>query len=219
MIDCLYNITAILQDPGTNGPWFRKSGYKKTFLALDNDEKRFGGGRPKWDSWIAESRGLLDFGMREVGMKMADVLAEKPWPTLGRYIGDKQPGGTITPHQDFLNTFLYGKWREYSAIAHGAFEGLMPVAMFYTSDSMPHEFRPQIDEQHPKILSLHLGRAAGVLLCMVTELQAHFRFDDSGARINERIHAMWNVLMPIFEIKELYDERYGQLMKDKHIDP
>ena len=29
MIDSLYNVTAILQDPSTNGPWFRKSGYKK----------------------------------------------------------------------------------------------------------------------------------------------------------------------------------------------
>jgi hypothetical protein len=30
--------------------------------------------------------------------------------------------------------------------------------------------------------------------------------------INERIHKMWNALMPVFEVKELYDERYSQLI-------
>jgi hypothetical protein len=79
--------------------------------------------------------------------------------------------------------------------------------------------RPNIDAQHPKVLALHIGRAAGVLLCIITELKAYFHFDDDGARINERIHAMWNALMPVPEIKELYDERYAQLMKDKRIIP
>jgi hypothetical protein len=29
MIDCLYNVTAILQNPKENGSWFRKSGFRK----------------------------------------------------------------------------------------------------------------------------------------------------------------------------------------------
>jgi len=218
LIDCLYNVTAILQDPSTNGAWFRMSGYRKLLGALDEDEKRYGG-QPKWDEWIKKSRDGLDFGMRADGIKRADVLALKSfWPTLGKYIADKQPGGVTTPHQDFLKTFTFGIWRQYSAMAHGAFEGLMSTAMYYIVDSMPHEDRPKIDAQHPRLLALHIGRAAGVLLCIVTELQAHFRFDDSGARINERIHEIWNALMPVFEIRELYDERYAQLMSDRHID-
>ena len=55
------------------------------------------------------------------------------------------------------------------------------------------------------------------MLCIVTELQAYFHFDDDGARINERIHAMWNALVPAFDAKEIFDERYAQLMKDKGI--
>jgi hypothetical protein len=218
MIDCLYNITAILRNPGVNGPWFRQSGYRKMLAALDEDEKRYGG-QPKWDAWLANARSGLDLGMRAAGVKMADVAAAKSWPTLGKYISDKQPGGAPTPHQDFLKAFAFGEWREYSSMAHGAFEGLMPVAMFYIGDSMLHEDRPRIDEHHPKLLFMHIGRAAGVLLCIITELQAYFRFDDDGARINERIHAMWNALMPVFEVKELYDERYAVLMKDRHICP
>jgi hypothetical protein len=218
MIDCFYNITAILQDPSANGSRFRRSGFKKALATFDEDEKRYGG-QPKWDRWIKKNRDGLDFAVRECGLTMADVLAQTAmWPTLGKYIGDKMPGGTITAHQDFLKTFIHGNWREYSAMAHGAFEGLLPVAMYYISDSMPHEDRPKMDDVYPKILSVHIARAAGVLLSIVTELQAHFHFDDDGARINPRIHAMWNVLMPVFEVKELYEERYKQLMKDRHID-
>src|SRR5208283_5708750 len=60
-------------------------------------------------------------------------------------------------------------------------------------------------------------KAAAILLCIVTELQAHFHFD--GANIDERIHKIWNALMPAFAVKQLYSERYEQLMKDKGINP
>jgi len=157
--------------------------------------------------------------MRAIGIRRDELSSAISWPTLGKYISRKQPGGQTTSHQEFLRTFAYGPWREYSAMAHGAFEGLMLVAMYYIADSMPHEDRQKIDEQHPKVLALHIGRVAGVLLCIITELQAYFRFDDDGARINARIHAIWNALSPVFEIKELYDERYAQLMKDKGMNP
>jgi len=60
IIDCLYNVTAILQNPGTNGPWFRKSGYKRTLEALDLEEERYAG-KPAWDSWIKRNRDAIDF--------------------------------------------------------------------------------------------------------------------------------------------------------------
>jgi hypothetical protein len=68
---------------------------------------------------------------------------------------------------------------------------------------MPPDDRPKIDETFQRILFIHIGRAAGVLLCIVTEVQAYFKFDDNGARINERIHEIWNALIPVPEIKEL----------------
>lgn len=216
MIDCLYNITAILQDPSVNGPRFRKSGIRKTLEALQDDEARYGG-QQKWDDWIRKGRDFIAQQIRAEGLTMSEILETVPWPTLGKYISDKQPGGAITPHQRFLKTFTYGPWREYSAMAHGAYEGLIRVGIFYVADSVPHETRPKLDEDHPRLLALHIGRAALILLSIITELQAHFRFD--GANINERIHKMWNALMPVFEVKELYTERYAQLMKDKGITP
>jgi hypothetical protein len=214
MIDCLYNITAILQDPDQNGPRFRKSGYKNLLDGLDKDQARYGG-KPEWDEWIAKGREQLDFDVRCQGLTVANVIVEKEWPTLGRYINTPRKGGTFTPHQEFLKTLVHGPWREYSAMAHGASDGLLRTAVFYVTDSLPHEERPKLDDGHLRLLSSHIAQAAAILLCIVTELQAHFHFD--GANIDERIHKMWSTLMPTFVVKELYTERYEKLMKDKNI--
>ena len=50
MIDCLYNITIILQNPRANGLWHRKSGYRKALKAFDDEEAIYRG-RPEWDEW------------------------------------------------------------------------------------------------------------------------------------------------------------------------
>ena len=136
---------------------------------------------------------------------------------MGKYLSEKGSGGTLTSHQTFLKTFTYGIWREYSAMAHGGFEGLMGSAAFYMRDMQEHEFRPKMDEAYPRLMSLHIMRAAAILLCIVTELQGYFRFD--VAIINARIYKIWNALMPAFVVKELYDERYAQLMSSKGIKP
>lgn len=214
MIDCLYNITAILDDPAENGPRFRRSGLKKAFDALDEDEKKYGG-RAEWDNWINGRRQQLLFQMKADSIKMDEVLAEPMWPTMGTYVKRLQAGGVTTPHQDFLKSFTYLAWREYSAMAHCTFEGLMLTGVFFIPDKFSHEQRPKIDEAHSRMIFLHISRVAAILLCIVTEVQAHFKFD--GANINERIHEMWDVLQPVAEIKELYSERYQRLMHERNI--
>jgi len=68
MIDCLYNITAILQNTGVKGYEFRASGYKLMLQALDNDQSRYGGDA-KWDEWISRQRKLIEFDMRTSGLR------------------------------------------------------------------------------------------------------------------------------------------------------
>jgi hypothetical protein len=214
MIDCLYNITAILDNPAENGPRFRRSGLKNAFDALDQDEIKYGG-KEEWDNWIKGRRAELMFRMRTDNIEMADVVAEPMWPTMGTYVKRLQPGGVTTQHQDFLKSFTYLAWREYSAMAHYTYEGLMITGVFFISDMIPHEQRPTIDEAHSRMLFLHISRVAAILLCIITEIQAHFKF--AGANINERIHEMWDVLQPVAEVKELYTDRYQRLMVEKNI--
>lgn len=218
MIDCFYNITAILQNPAVKGAEFRSSGYKAKLTALNEDAAKYGG-QKEWDEWIAKSRTLLKQDMQNNGFKEAEVLQASQWPTLGRYIKSPQPGGTFSPHQQALKLLSYGPWREYSALSHGTFDGLLDTAMSYIPDMLTIEERPKLDEILPLKLSTHISQAAGILISVVTELQAYFHFDDAGARINERIHEVWNALQPTFTVKELYEERYAQLMRDKDINP
>jgi hypothetical protein len=216
MIDCLYNITAILKNPGPKGYQFRESGYKKMLEALDADEMQYGGD-PKWDAYIADCRAALKLDMGSNGLTEDEVRAARTWPTLGRYIrGDeKEP---LTEHQLFLKKLTYGIWQEYSAMAHLAFEGLMPTAIFHMPGDIPHGARSQFDSViSEKMISLHIFRAAAVLLAMLTEVQAYFRFD--GARIDQRMHEIWKALLPVFGVKELYEGRYAQLLKDKGMMP
>jgi hypothetical protein len=125
--------------------------------------------------------------------------------------------GTFTDHQIFLQTFSYGMWREYSAMAHAGFDGLMESGVYLMRDALPHDSRAKLDEKFPKLMSLHLFRGALILLCMVTEIQAYFGF--SEANINQRIQKVWEVLLPVFEVRELFDERYARLMRSKGVYP
>ncbi len=215
MIDCLYNITAILQNPGVKGHQFRESGYKLTLQTLDADEVRYGGD-PKWDSYIAGRRKMIEFDMRTNGITEAQVKAAKTWPTLSAYLRVKK-GVPLTPHQEFLKRLTLGFWQEYSGISHATFQGLLPIAIFLAPKDLPHEERPKVDLASDWMIALHISRVAAILLCMLTEVQAYFRFD--GAHINQRLHEVWKALVHVPEIKELYDERYAKLMKEKGINP
>jgi hypothetical protein len=215
MIDCLYNVTAILEDPAEKGKAYRKSGLKKRLLDIDEDQETYGG-RPEWDSYNSNQRRALDILIRSSGFTEDKIREAKGWPTLGIYIQGKPE--TLTPHQRFLKNFTYLQWRQYSALSHGTLEGYIgdiPAGAYFASDSFPHELRPKIEAMYTDFLTRHIGRAATVLLCLVTEIQAYFRFD--GANINDRICKMWEALMDLFEAKELYVERYSGLMRDRGI--
>ncbi len=215
MIDSLYNITAILTEPGTKGREFRASGYKQILEGLDADEKQYGG-QSKWDEYIARHRRGINFDMRANNVDQAEVQAARRWPTLGKYLLAKK-GVSLTPHQEFLKNLTYGLWREYSSMAHVTFNGLLPTAAFFTTSDIPHEDRKKFDDVSERMMSMHITRVAAILLCTLTEIQAHFRFGD--ARISERLHEIWNALIPAFEVKELYDSRYEKLMRDRGIEP
>ncbi len=216
VIDCLYNITSILQDPAGTGAWFRKSGYKRELADLEEDRQRYGG-RAEWDEWLAKRASAIDLSIRVDNFALSDVQSTNNWPTLGTYVRSPQTGGIFSPHQQFLKPFTYGNWRKYSAMAHGAYEGLLNAAPYYASDILDDANRESLEDSNDRTVSLHLGRVATLLLCIITELQAYFGFDSNGARIGERMHEMWNALIVIPECKELHEGHYEQLMEDRHI--
>jgi hypothetical protein len=222
LIDCLYNVTAILQNPRQKGAEYRMSGIHKMLADLDEDAREYSGDA-KWDAYVTERRKNVELLVRMSGFTLDQVMRAGPWPTFGKYISDRQPGGGFSDHQMFLKRFAHMEWRQYSGLSHGAYEGFtgflgdVPVGAYFMRDFLPRDIRPNVDGRFDIFLSTHLTRAATVLLCTVTELQAYCRFD--GANIDHRIWTIWQALLPLFDPKELYDARYAKLMADHGIAP
>src|SRR5260370_555610 len=176
MIDCMYNVTAILENPAERGPAYRKSGLKRRLRDIADDEEKYGG-KEEWDAFNIKRREGLNLLIRACGFTDDEVMAAKGWPTLGKYIQGKVE--SLTPHQRFLKTFTYLHWRQYSALSHGGLEGYIgdpPLGAYFIIDTLPHDQRPKIEALYPIFISRHVGRAATVLLCLITEIQAQFRF-------------------------------------------
>jgi hypothetical protein len=213
MIDCLYNVTAILQNSGPKGYQFRESGYSIALKVLEAEDVRYGG-EPKWDGYISQRRDFIRTVMRIDGITVDDVKAASPWPTLSAYLRVNK-NNPDTPHKEFLRTLAYVFWQEYSGMAHATFQGLTATGSFHAPKDLTHEARPALDSAGERIIFLSVSRAAAILLCLLTEVQAYFMFD--GANINKRLHGVWKALNVAFDIKELYRLRYKQLMKRKGI--
>jgi hypothetical protein len=220
LIDCLYNITRILGNPADNGPAYRKSGLRKILEELNELSQTYRG-KPEWQAYVEERRKHVEMLLRMSGYTVDEVMAQPYWQTLGNYLSARKTGGTLDSHQQFMKTFTFFDWRQYSALSHGAYEafagimGHVPLGAYYLTDFLPHEARPKIADSYEMFLSTHIGRAALILLCIVTEIQAHARFH--GHNIDERIVRMWDALMPLYDTKELYDGHYVKLMADRGI--
>src|SRR5260370_35541373 len=149
LIDCLYNITSILENPAGKASEYRKSGLRKTLEDLNEDQYRYGG-NPKWDEYINQRRGPVELLIRMSGFTLADVMKQPMWQTLSSYINTKGPGGTLTPHQKFLKTFTHMEWRQYSALSHGAYEafigtiGHVTAGENFVNGFLPHEPKPNV---------------------------------------------------------------------------
>jgi hypothetical protein len=157
---------------------------------------------------LANKRKNLD---EAVKWSSIDITLKADWTALGSY---SKPRARVvrTPHQVFIDTFTFGAWAEYSAISHGSFEGLLEVAPFFVSDIGSVKMRSVVDSRYLQQMTLHVMRAATLLLCLVTELQVYFRFDDH--QIDPMLAYIWESMSGIYEAKELYDERYRKLMED-----
>jgi hypothetical protein len=210
LIDCLYNITVIIENPVEQGRKFRLGGLKKFLLNLEEEEARYGS-RPEWQRHFQDRRRLLASILAQTGVNEAEFRAAKVWPTFGRYMSDCY--GKDTPLQTFFRSLTIGSWSDYSALMHASFEGLLPNIAYFVADALPHDSRPELGVQFLPYITMHLCRAAGLLLCILTEVQTRFRYDrEKTARIDERLRELWKALTVAAEPREFYDERYRALM-------
>jgi hypothetical protein len=210
MIDGFYNATAMLDDP-TRALKFRISGYYRKREALHADEARYGTD-PSWQADFSHRRKALAEGMRADRITDADLDDKgNRWPLLSEYLRVTS-ADPDTPHKQLLRHLTLGFWREYSAISHSSFDALADLYPFIATDRLPHEVRSQAQTAALRHITMHIGRAGGLLLCLLTELQQFFKFNDF--EIDRRLRRVWSAMIPLYEVRELYDFRYGRILRE-----
>ena len=210
MIDALYNATAMMEDTSLASV-FRASGYKQLLLDLEIDKQRYGTDQ-RWILSSDERIRRLSLDWRASGFTEDQIRTASYWPTLTRYLTSSPKR---TPNKLFLESLTLGYWKEYSALSHATFQGLMEVGIFFKREGVPHESREDMLDQGEYMITSHVGRAAGLLLCFATELQARYKF--SGVNLTQRFYDAWKALVVMPEIQELYEVRYRSLIRSKQI--
>jgi hypothetical protein len=206
MIDGFYNCTAMLDDPSRSRV-FRISGYYRMREALVADEAKYSS-EPSWQEFLEQSRLNLDGGMKAENITNADLDNKaNRWPLLGEYLG-RQPE---TPHKQLLRKMTLGFWKEYSSISHASFDALVSLFPFVARDRIPLDQRDGLLDVDDRNIAMHLGRASGVLAMLLTEFQHFYKF--AGHEIDQRLAQIWAALIPMAEVRELYEYRYKEILR------
>ena len=208
IIDGFYNCTALLDDPSRSRT-FRIGGFFRLRQALREDEERYKND-PAWQNDFQNRHYLLHIGLAQDHLTDADLDDKKnKWLLLGDYLRQEPD----TPHKQLLRRISLGFWREYSSISHASYDGLVQLFPFIAPDRIPHEMRTsKLDNYRLRNFFMHFARAAVLLLCLLTEIQHYFKFE--GANIDKRLRKIWTAMLPIYEVKELYDFRYHAILRE-----
>jgi hypothetical protein len=211
LIDGFYNITVLLDDPG-KARVFRLSGYKRMLAALMAAEELYGK-ESGWPEYIAQQRGFMRTGYTADGFSEEHLQEKADWVLLGRYL--QSPATADSDHKKLMRRFIHGPWRLYSEISHVTFGGVHELFDVLNTGDAPHQYRSAILERAERSLTQHLGRAAAVLLAVVSEIQVVYRFD--GHNMNKRLHAMWRAMVNFPDGAEMYSLHYKALMEANKI--
>ncbi len=122
---------------------------------------------PGWREYLAAKRESYKDSMRVEGITDADLNNKaNEWPLLGKFLGQKPD----TPHKQMLRELTLGFWKEYSSISHASYDGLVSIFPFIAGDKIPVEKRFDITDAGERYITMHIGRAAALLLCLLTEI-------------------------------------------------
>ena len=112
-----------------------------------------------------------------------------------------------SPGREFLQYLSDWFYREHSGMAHMSFLGLLKLSSVLHGPDLPKEQRDQLEQDGlPRTMTSHVMRSAILLLCLISELQNHFRFSGD---IELRLLEVWHVILPdSLAAQELHNKRY-----------
>ena len=213
LLDCLFNLIFLLEDIESRSIWYFKSGWREQRLEYERLKSEYEG-EAEWVEWL---KGVADLSER--GGKLFKVTEEefadpkkqiKPWPSSGQMPDYKVDNQNRPPTRQFLYYLSDWFYKNYSGQTHMSFLGMMKLGAVIAMDDLPTEVQHNFkDDGIPRIMTAHMGLSATLLLCVISELQNHFKFTGD---IELRLLEMWHVLVPDFpDAKDIFDRRYSSM--------
>jgi hypothetical protein len=208
VLDCLCNVIFMLEDLPNRSDWYLKSGWheaRKEFLLFESEYKD----DPEWDNWFRSFKKLLDDGVINFRISPEELSGEQKipdWPTPGRMADYKIDPLARPPARQFLKYLNDWFYKELSAISHTSFFGIIKTNGLIMMRELSSPQQDLIEQTLvPRHIYLYVSRVVILLLCLLSELQLHFKFDDLGDRLVE----LWREIYAVVpEGKDLYLHRY-----------
>lgn len=203
LIDILFTIVAIVENPGENSNKYEKAGYRNLWERYELEKNKYGND-PEWNSWFkTKKENLLDPLAKTLNLteeeKNNPVKAIMRWPNPNRMLSKSE----ISLHPDkikFLKeieTWLYGELSEWSHMGWGG------LAMGLFSDMPETHWTPG------KVESDAVVSGILILLMILSEITISCGY----GKIQE-LRYVWTILNNYFdEAKDYYNLRYDNLLK------
>jgi hypothetical protein len=172
------------------------------------------GSDPDWQDWLPGLESLIQKGAIQFSITEGEATNPKKniraWPSTGQMADFEVNPAKRPPSREFLHYMTDLYYRDHSAQSHMSFLGMLKLSAILFADDLPKERRSELGaDRLPRLMTTHLSRTAYLLLCLISELQSHFKF--SGA--NElRILNLWLVLSADFpEANDIFRRRYSDM--------
>ncbi len=199
VLDSLFTIIFIFNDPQARIVWYHKSGWREFFEEHERYKATYSSD-PKWADYLSWQETLVNYTRREWGI--TEEEANNPrrniswWPNPGKMISDPDTSEERRVYLRYLNDWFY---RSLSADSHLSWPGFARRSAFFLN---------QDEENRINLLKKYKSDAVmttiALILSLLSEIESEFHFSRA-----ERLKYIWNIISGFSgEAKELYELRY-----------
>lgn len=208
ILDNLFTVLFVLEDPSTRCDWYFRADWRETRLELERFRTEYGH-LPEWRDWLGRLTQYSDAGIAIAGVSPAEVSNPSSiprWLNPGQMVNHEVSSKSALPPKrvflKYLNDWFYS---DLSQQAHLGGSGLMKRAGALIND---YRRNPQTEEALRRYKNSQVGQTVALVLALASELEAYFNFG-----LRERTQYLWGVVAPTIVVaKELYEKRYASLL-------
>jgi len=193
LVDGLFTVVALLDDPATRVDQFFKGGWNEIRQQYERFRDAYAAD-PDWVAWLEDFAEYIEAGKETLGLTPEDQVNLKrlSWPTPGQLLRDKALSDPARHFLQYMNDWYY---KELSADAHLSLPGL-------ARRSLPL-LEKTSDFDRERSTAVFTGLTAG--MSILSEVHQSARWPDIGPRLEY----IWTMLEQYWhDAAQVYRLRY-----------